>query len=94
MYGSLRHFAARNAVNCNTRNKASPIPRAVLREPLLNMHKNAASVFVYLKVKTINHSTLTGEGHEASCSCLNQILPSGQDVYVFIIWHILDSNHT
>ena len=39
MYGSLLHFSAMNAVNCNTRNKASPIPRAVLREPVLNMYK-------------------------------------------------------
>ena len=85
MYGSCLHFSAMNAVNCNTRNKASPIPRAVLSEPVLNTYKKAASVFAYLKIKKINHSTLTGEGHEASCSCLNQIWPSGQDVYVFII---------
>ena len=44
MYGSLLHFSAMNAVNCNTRNKASPIPRAVLREPVLN--KNAALLYI------------------------------------------------
>ena len=92
MYGSLLHFSAMNAVNCNTRNKASPIPRAVLREPVLNMYKHC--VFVYLKIKKINLSTLTGEHHEASCSGLNQIWPCGPDVYILIFWHIFSSNHT
>lgn len=33
-------LAAMNAVSCNTRNKASPTPRAVLREPVLNTYKS------------------------------------------------------
>lgn len=35
-----QHFAAIN-VCCNTRNKASPTPRAVLREPGLNTYKKS-----------------------------------------------------
>ena len=31
---------------------------------------------------------------ENLCSGLNQIWPNGQDVYVFIIWHFFNSNHT
>ena len=58
MYGSLLHFSAMNAVNCNTRNKASPIPRTVLRELVLNMYK--CCIFVYLTIKT-DLSTVTGE---------------------------------
>ena len=49
---------------------------------------------MYLKIKKTNHRTLTGEDHEASCSGLNQIWPRAQDVYVFVIWHIFNSNHT
>ena len=92
MYGSLLHFSAMNAVNCNTRNKASPIPRAVLRQPVLNKYK--CCVFVYPKIKKTDLSTLTGEHCEASCSGLNQIWPCGSDVYILIIWHIFNSNHT
>ena len=71
MYISLLYFSAMNAVNCNTRNNPSPIPRAVLREPVLNTYKHC--IFVYLKIKKTNLSTVTDEHHEASCSGLNQI---------------------
>ena len=56
MYISLLYFSAMNAVNCNTRNNPSPIPRAVLREPVLNTYKHC--IFVYLKIKKTNLSIL------------------------------------
>ena len=90
MYGSLLHFSAMNAVNCNTRNKASPIPRAVLRAS----SKQKCCIFVYPKIKKTDLSTLTGEHHEASWSGLNQIWPCGPDVYILIFWHIFNLNHT
>ena len=49
MYISLLYFSAMNAVNCNTRDNPSPIPRAVLREPVLNTYKHC--IFVYLKIR-------------------------------------------
>ena len=83
-----------NAANCNTRNKASPTPRAVLREPVLNTYKKAASVFVYLKIKKTNHSTLTGEGHEASCSCLNQIYSQVVRMFMYLSFSTFSTQTT
>jgi len=104
MYVSLQHIFAINAVNSNIQKQTQPHSQSGAemassffffpkRRPVLNC-VDAASICVYPKIQLANHSSLTGEHHEASSSGLNQMWPSGKDVYIFIIWLTFNSNHT
>ena len=50
---------------------------------------NRCCKLVYLKIQKTDN-ILTGGDRKTSCSGLNQIWPSGKDVYIFIIWHIFN----